>query len=139
MILRGYIKTIHPVALEIVIIALTFSTLLASCATSRNTGSEILIALKAEAIPLLSQPQEPDPTQTGIPSLDSLNCKWNVHRMVRVFPDVSPDDKAAARHGLAGTYKLLVPEGTDLGAMIRDYQADPHIDYAEPNLSFEIK
>jgi hypothetical protein len=59
--------------------------------------------------------------------------------MVRVFPEISPDDEVAARHGLAGIYKLLVPEGTDLTAMLQDYKADPHIDYAEPNQPFEIK
>ena len=76
---------------------------------------------------------------TGIPSLDTLNRKWNVRRMVRVFPDVSPDDEAAARHGLTDIYKLLVPKGTDLAEMIRDYEADPHIDYAELNQPYEIK
>jgi hypothetical protein len=75
MLPRKYTKMIHSITLESLIIALTINTLLASCATSRNTDSEILIALKAEAIPLLSQPLEPDPAQTVIPSLDSLNRK----------------------------------------------------------------
>jgi len=87
----------------------------------------------------LRQLQEPEPMHTGIPSLDSLNRKWDVLQMVRVFPDISPDDKIAARYGLAGIYKLVVPEGTDLAAMIRDYQADPHVDYAELNQPFEAK
>ena len=125
-------------SLVILIVVLAFS-ILPSCATSQITSSEILIALKPEVIPLLSRPEEPDPFDTDIPSLDSLNRKWNVHQMIRVFPDVSPDDDAAARYGLAGIYRLVVPGDTDLAAMIQDYQSDPHIDYAELNQPYEIK
>jgi len=123
----------------ILVIALIFSALLTFCSPPQTTGSEILIALKPEAISLLIQPQEPDPMHTGIPTLDALNRKWNVRRMVRVFPYVSPDDEAAARYGLAGIYKLVVPRATNLTAMVRDYRADPHIDYAELNQPYEIE
>jgi len=123
----------------LVIVALAFGTLLASCSTSRTTSGEILIALKPEAIPLLSQPQDPDPMNTGISSLDSLNRKWDVRRMIQVFPDVSPDDEVAARYGLAGIYKMVVPGSTDLAAMVQDYQDDPHVDYAEINQPYEVK
>ncbi|MCS6880466.1 MAG: subtilase family N-terminal domain-containing protein [Oscillochloridaceae bacterium] len=133
-------KAIYSLAssLAILIIVLAFS-ILPSCTTSQTTSSEILIALKLEAIPLLRRPEEPDPFDTGIPSLDSLNRKWDVHQMIRVFPDVSPDDEAAARYGLAGIYKLVIPGKTDLAEMIQDYRSDPHIDYAELNQPYEIK
>ncbi len=125
-------------SLVILIVVLAFGVLM-SCTTSQTTSSEILIALKPEAIPLLIHPEEPDPFNTGIPSLDSLNRKWGVRQMIRVFPDISPDDEAAARYGLAGIYKLVVPRNTDLAAMIQDYRSDPHIDYAELNQPYEIK
>lgn len=99
----------------------------------------MLIALKPEAILLLNKPEAPNPLDTGIPSLDALNLKWNVHQMVRVFADVSPEDDAAVRYGLAGVFKLVVPRGTDLDDLIQDYDADTHIDYAEPNQPYEIK
>jgi len=124
--------------LVILIAALAFSILL-SCKSSQTPSSEILIALKPETISLLDHPEEPDPFDTGISSLDSLNRKWDVHQMIRVFPDVSPDDEAAVRYGLAGIYRLVVPGDTDLAAMIQDYQSDPHIDYAELNQPYEIK
>jgi hypothetical protein len=141
MALRGYARITYSKALLLMIlaVALIFSILPTACSTSASTNSEILIALKPEAIDYLRQLQEPEPMHTGIPSLDSLNRKWDVLQMVRVFPDISPDDKIAARYGLAGIYKLVVPEGTDLAAMIRDYQADPHVDYAELNQPFEAK
>lgn len=125
--------------LVILVVALALSMISASCSTSPATNDEILIAHKPEAIPLLNKPEEPDPLDTGIPSLDTLSRKWNVRRMVRVFPDISPDDEVAGRYGLAGIYKLVVPRGTDLAEMIRDYEADPHIDYAELNQPYEIK
>lgn len=124
---------------------LTFEALLAvilvltSCSQLRTTSGEILIALKPEAVSLLNQPQEPDPMHTGIPSLDLLNRKWQVHRMVKVFSEVSPGDELATRYGLAGIYKLVVPRGTNLAAMVRDYRGDPNIEYAEINQRYEIK
>jgi hypothetical protein len=126
-------------ALMLVIVAAAFNVLLTSCSKPRITDGEILIALRLEAISLLSEPQEPEPMHTGIPSLDALNRKWKVSRMVPVFPNVSQDDEVAARYGLLGIYKLLVPIETDLAAMIRDYRADPHVDYAELNQPYEIK
>jgi hypothetical protein len=59
--------------------------------------------------------------------------------MASVFPDISLDDALASRYGLASIYRLVVPEDTDLQAMIQAYQADPHIDYVERNRPFEIK
>ncbi len=126
-------------SLVILVVALALGVVLASCGTAQTTSDEILIALKSEAIPLLSEPEEPDPVDTGIPSLDSLNRKWKVSQMVPVFPDVSPDDEIAARYGLVGIYKLAVPGGTDLDAMIQGYQDDSHIAYAELNQPYEIK
>lgn len=125
-------------SLTTLIIVLALGGLMA-CAASKTTSSEILIALKPEAIPLLSHPEEPDPFNTGITSLDALNRKWKVQQMVRVFPDVSPDDEAAARYGLAGIYRLVVAGRADVAAMIQGYQSDPYIDYAEPNHPYEIK
>lgn len=121
------------------LVALALGTVSTSCSTSLAANDEILIALKTEAINLLNKPEEPDTLDTGIPSLDILNRKWNVTRMVRVFPEISPDDEVAARYGLAGIFKLLVPRSADLAEMIRDYEADPHIDYAELNQPYEIK
>lgn len=131
----------RSVALPFGILAIVavLTALLASCYGGQTTSDEILIALKPESISLLAKPEEPDPIRTGIPSLDSLNRRWNVQRMVRVFPDVSPEDEVAIRYGLAGIYKLVVPRGTDLALMIKDYQADPNIAYAELNQRYEIK
>jgi len=139
MISKGRTRILYLLVSSLIFVtALPFSTL-PSCSISRTTGTEILIALRPEAIPHLIAPKEPDPLHTGISSLDSLNRKWNVHRMIRVFPDVSPEDETAVRHGLAGIYKLVVPQGTDLVTMIRDYKSDRHIDYAELNQPYEIK
>ncbi len=124
--------------LGILVIALA-SSLLLSRKSSQTTSSEILIALKPEAISNLNRPEQPDPLDTGIPSLDSLNRKWGVYQMIRVFSGISPDDELADRYGLTGIYRLVILGDADLAAMIRDYQSDPHIDYAELNQIYEIK
>ncbi len=115
------------------LIVLALSAILSDCSVPSTDVVEILIRLKPEQVGILSRPQEPDPMDTGIASLDSLNRKWNVRRMVRVFPNISSDDESAARHGLTGIYKLVVPPDINLAAMVRDYRADPNIAYAEPN------
>lgn len=109
---------------------------LAGC---RGQGeSAILIGIKPEALAALKNPQAPDPHDTGIASLDALNVKWGVKAMTRVF-DISPDDEVAVKAGLAGVYKLVASPGTNLTNMVRDYQADAHIAYAEVNAEFEAK
>jgi hypothetical protein len=125
--------------LATLVVAVMLSILLASCSDRRSQTDEILIGLTNNAIPLLIEPKQPDPLNTGISSLDTLNRKWQVQNMVPLFPDVSPDDEAAVRSGLAGIYKLIVPKGTDLKAMIEDYETDPNIAYAELNQPVEVK
>lgn len=109
------------------------------CSSTTSGQDEILIGLTIEAAPLILQPKQPDPANTGIPSLDALNQKWQVQQMIPLFPDVSPNDAAAVRHGLAGIYKLVVPKGTDLKVMIQEYKADPNVAYAELNKPVETK
>ncbi|OAN47020.1 hypothetical protein A6A03_11200 [Chloroflexus islandicus] len=59
--------------------------------------------------------------------------------MIPVFPEASLDDPIAVRYGLAGVYKLVVPAGTNLNAMIQEYGADPNVAYAELNQPVETK
>ncbi|MCS7290598.1 MAG: hypothetical protein NZ699_15825 [Roseiflexus sp.] len=108
-------------------------------ACSSASGQEILIGLTPSSALLLQNPTQPDPLNTGIPSLDALNKKWRVQRMIPLFPNVPPDDAAAIRHGLAGVYKLEVPPGTNLYVMMREYENDPNVSYAELNKPVEIK
>lgn len=110
---------------------------LVSCAWPGSR--EVLIAVKPAFIPQLISPVTPDLANTGLLSLDTLNNKWEVIEMTAVYPNVAADDKTAVRYGLAGVFKLVVPRGTNLEELIADYEADPHIDYAEPNAPAAIK
>jgi hypothetical protein len=74
----------------------------------------------------------------GIISLDQLNRKYAVQQISPVFADFSLTDPVAAQYGLAGVFKLTVPLGTDIFAMIAEYQKDPAIAYAEPNRIYRI-
>ncbi len=111
---------------------------LAACNSSSEANKEILIGIEPADIPLLVNPAEPDPTQTGISSLDVLNETWRVRQMVPLYPDIAPDDEIAARYGLIGVFKLVVPANTDLEQMIAAYTVDPHIQYAELNKPAQI-
>ena len=113
-------------------------TLLVGCQSSGQDESAILIGIKTEAVAAIKNLQQPDPRDTGIPSLDALNARWNVQAMTRVF-DVSPTDEAAVKAGLTGVYKLTVSPGTNLRDMVAAYAADPHVAYAEINAQFEAK
>lgn len=134
MILAQQIKSISTYVVAVMLVLNT-----TACLSAPASRSEILIGLTVEAAPLIFQPKQPDPANTGIPSLDALNQKWQVQQMIPLFPDVSPNDAAAVRHGLAGIYKLVVPKGTDLNAMIQEYEADPNVAYAEVNKPVETK
>lgn len=117
------------------ILLLFFSS---ACQTSEEESVELLIGIKSEYIPLLVNSSNPDPTDTGISSLDKLNADWEVQEMKPVFPDVSPDDEAAQRTGLSGIFKLTVAVDTDIDAMLAEYKADQHVEYVELNKPVEI-
>jgi hypothetical protein len=119
--------------------AAVFILSLSACSQSPNVQGEILVGLTNQAAPLIQHRQQPDPLNTGVPSLDALNKKWQVQEMSALFPDLSPDDQTALQHGLLGMYKLVVPKKTNLQAMIRDYETDANVVYAEINQTVEIK
>ena len=109
------------------------------CSGMIGGQDDVLIGLTNDAAQFILQPQQTNPVTTGLPSLDALNRTWRVQRMTPAFPDVSPNDAAALRSGLAGVYKLAVPRGTNLRGMIREYQSDPNVAYAEINTPAETK
>lgn len=113
--------------------------MLIACGANASPTDEILIGIKVQYLGMLDEPRYLEPSRTGIVSIDSLNEKWNVQEMVPLFPDISPDDKVAARYGLAGLFRLIVPADTNLREMIGDYEADTHIDFVEMNKPVEIK
>lgn len=100
---------------------------------------EILVGVDSGSLGSLRPPAELEPGQTGIASLDELNEKWGVLAVSAVFPDIAAGDEVAARQGLQGILKLVVPGDTDIAAMIAEYQANPHITYVEENKPVEIK
>jgi len=99
--------------------------------------TEILIGLKPELAQRVAD-QRVTPSQTGIASLDGLNRKYTVQQISPVFTHLNLGDPIAIRYGLAGVFRLTVPAGTDIFAMIAEYQGDPAIAYAEPNRIYRI-
>lgn len=71
---------------------------------------------------------------TGFASIDRLNRRFGVRRVEPVFTTLPTP--ANAPYGLERIYKLSAPPQTDLDAMLAAYQADPNVEYAEPNAIF---
>lgn len=69
----------------------------------------------------------------GIASLDQLNDAYRVESVTKLFANLNETNPLAVKHGLTSVIKLTVPYGTDIFAMIADYQADANVLYAEPN------
>lgn len=99
--------------------------------------NEILIGLRPEVVQSLAGQRIP-PGQIGIASLDQLNRKYAVQQVSPVFKQIDLTDSVATKYGLAGVFKLTVPVGTNIFAMISEYLRDPAIAYAEPNLIYRI-
>lgn len=99
--------------------------------------NEILIGLTPELAQRVAG-QRMTPGETGIVSLDQLNRKYAVQQISPLFTYLDLEDPIAIEYGLAGVFKLTVPVGTDIFAMIGEYQRDPAIAYAEPNRIYRI-
>jgi len=93
----------------------------------RASPTVLIITLTPSARARLIRPDAPDPTNTGLPSLDRLNRAWRVTRMTPVFPDVDPADPVAQRHGLTAVYRLTAAPLPLPRMMARAYAADPHV------------
>jgi hypothetical protein len=55
---------------------------------------------------------------TGIASVDKLNRRFEAKAVEKVFSNV---------------YKLTLPKDSDVLFVAREYEADPNVEYAEPN------
>ncbi len=101
--------------------------LASSVPLAERVPGEILVKFRTAA-PLRG------PLATGLASIDRLNRRFGVRRVEPVFTTLSP--QADALYGLERIYKLTASPQTDLDAMLAAYQADPNVEYAEPNLVF---
>jgi PKD repeat protein len=71
-------------------------------------------------------------TKTGLSSVDAVNQKIGVVKITRPF--IEPMNTAeAARMGVDRTFMLHVTPGADIEAAVRQYAADPNVEYATPD------
>lgn len=136
------LKIINFIFLTVIFIGLStmFSLKAKSTQLSYDVSvfpGEILIGFKPNFISRLTQ-YNLNFGVTGIESIDNLNSMYGVQMLEPLFLDIEPDDFEAITEGLNGVFKVIVPEKTDLMAMIREYETDPHIEYAEPNLKIKL-
>lgn len=90
------------------------------------------VLVKFRALPLTRGPLSAG--ATGFASIDRLNRRFGVQRVEPVFTTLPTPTNDP--YGLERIYKLSAPPQTDLDAMLAAYQADPNVEYAEPNVIF---
>ncbi|KAA0009195.1 MAG: PKD domain-containing protein, partial [Thermoplasmata archaeon] len=64
--------------------------------------------------------------EVGFQSIDSLNREYNVTGIEKIF-------KNKAIQNLSNIYKLTLEKNSNILAVAREYEKDPHVEYAEPN------
>ncbi len=70
-----------------------------------------------------------DITKIGITSIDTLNEKFCINNIDKVFKNKKSNDA----YGLSNFYKFVFPENKDIFSIIEEYQTDPNVEYAGPN------
>lgn len=69
---------------------------------------------------------------TGLASVDALTQQVGVVRMSRAF--IEPKNTVEARQaGVERAFMLQLPNGADVEATVRLYEADPNVEYATPD------
>ncbi len=75
-------------------------------------------------------------SNTGVPSIDSLNSYYSVSSVEQIFSSISLDPEKLALYnqiGLGRIYVLTLPDTTDILKTMDVYKGISAIEYAEPN------
>lgn len=75
--------------------------------------------------------------QTNIPSVDRLIEKWQINNFDKVIKDPNPNELAKS-FSLDLLYSLYFSKDTDVEAVVKDFQKDPAIAFAGPNLMLPV-
>ncbi len=73
---------------------------------------------------------------TGIASIDALNEKYGVGEFTKIFspePRSEEGKNAYSELGLGRVYRFVATRDVDVLAMVAEYEADPNVEYAEPD------
>ncbi len=74
--------------------------------------------------------------RTGVPSIDALNRKYGVGEFIKVFSPEPKSEKGRSAYrelGLGRIYRFATAPEADVQAMVAEYEADPNVEYAEPD------
>ena len=91
---------------------------------------EIIVEFKSDTNIQLTK-SERGHIQTGIESVDSLNAQYDVCKAEQVFPSVTKKENV---HGLSDFYVFHLPEKSNIFSAIREFQQNPNVEYAGPNI-----
>jgi len=91
---------------------------------------EILLKLKSNVA--VTQTQDLDEGILGVPSLDKLNKKYEVSWAEKVFDTAKEGDASRV-------YQLELPHDSNIEKIIKEYEADSNVEYAEPDYKITIE
>lgn len=99
---------------------------------------EFIVKLKDS----VSTHQHITPISTGIDSMDELNQRFNVLSVEKVLRTIidTKTSKIAGRTkipNLSNIYKLKVEEDADIPSIVKEYEKDPLVEWAEPNYIYK--
>lgn len=71
--------------------------------------------------------------KTGVGSVDALNSKHQVKAMEKILKKQEKISKKKSKHGLDRIYLLKLSKNADIEKVVKEFNKDPNIEYAEPN------
>jgi thermitase len=95
----------------------------------------VVIVKFAEGVTVKMEKKEGYVT-TGIPSIDALNKKHGVRELVKIFSPEPRSEKGKNAYrelGLGRVYSFVATPEANVQAMVSEYEADPNVEYAEPD------
>jgi subtilisin family serine protease len=92
---------------------------------------EVIVKFKQNVGFTLAQ-QTDGVVTTGISSIDTLNKRYGVTSQAKVF-ETAEKPVSAEIPDLTNIYILTLPQDADIISIIKEYQKDQNVEYAEPN------
>ena len=118
-----------------------FAQIPANIQTNNNSEEyvpdEIIIQFKSSVANSVQSAVSRNSSQTGLPEIDKLNRKYGVSKIIKAFQfkenASNARQQAADKFGLSRTFILKVENNTNIEALLKEYNANEDVQYAEPN------
>lgn len=120
-------------ALLLLTVAVLFGTVAAIAGETNHVPDQVILQLTADADHAAAIRMNGEIATTGIAEIDALHARLGVRAMSPLFRIPAARNALADHFGLSRTYRLTLPEGSDVPAVAAAYAALDAVVYAEPN------